>query len=98
MLPEDSRVLEFNTKNKTPSIIYADSESLTKRIDGCQNNFEKLFTTKVGQHISSGYSISIIWTFQGVENKHDVYRGEDCMKKFCESSRDSSTKINNFQK
>ena len=29
--------------------------------------------------------MSLIWTFDGMESKHDVYRGEDCMKKFCES-------------
>ena len=23
--------------------------------------------------------------FKSIENKHDVYRGNNCMKKFCES-------------
>ena len=26
--------------------------------------------------------------FKYIENKHDVYRGKDCMKKFCESLRE----------
>ena len=26
-------------------------------------------------------------TFDGIENKHNVYRGDDCMKMFCESLR-----------
>ena len=23
----------------------------------------------------------MIWTFDGIEKKHDVYRGKDCMKR-----------------
>ena len=42
--------------------------------------------------------MSTIWTFGGIENKLDVYRGEDCMKKFCESSREHEVKIINFEK
>ena len=43
-----------------PYIIYADSESLTKKIDGCANNPENSSTTKIGEHIPCGYSMSII--------------------------------------
>ena len=33
-----------------------------------------------------------IWTFDGIENKHDVYRGEDSMKKFFKSLREYARK------
>ena len=33
-----------------------------------------------------------------VENKHEVYRGKDCMKKFCESLKKYAVKIINFKK
>ena len=33
-----------------------------------------------------------------MENRHKVYRGEDCMKKFCESLREHEMKIINFEK
>ena len=36
----------------------------------------------VGEHILSGFSMSAISSFKKIENKHDVYRGKDCMKKF----------------
>ena len=39
-----------------------------------------------------------IWTFDDIENKHDVYRGEDYMKTFHESLRENATKIVNFEK
>ena len=30
------------------------------------------FTGKVGEHILSGYSMSTIWVYGGIKNKHDV--------------------------
>ena len=44
-------------------IIYADLESLIKKIDGCANNPEKSSITRIGEHIPVGYSMSTIWTF-----------------------------------
>ena len=41
--------------------------------------------------------MSTISTFRSIENKHDVYRGKDCMEKFCESLREHSLKIINFK-
>ena len=42
--------------------------------------------------------MSTISSFRSIENKHDVYRGKDCMKKFCESLREDAMKIINFKK
>ena len=42
--------------------------------------------------------MSLISTFDSVENKHDVHRGEDCMKKFCESLDEHAMEIINFKK
>ena len=42
--------------------------------------------------------MSTISSFRRIENKHDVYRGKDCMKKFCEFLREHVMKINNFKK
>ena len=36
-----------------------------------------------------------IWWYK---KKHEVYRGEDCMKKFSESLREQVLKITNFEK
>ena len=51
-------------------------------IDGCKNNPENSSTSKVSKHISSGFPISTISSFRSMENKFDVYRSKDCMKKF----------------
>ena len=58
-------------------------------IDGCKNNSEKLSTRKVSKHIPSVFSMPTISLFRSTEKLHAiftfVYRGKDCMKKFCES-------------
>ena len=36
-------------------IIYADSEYLIKKIDGCPNNPKQSSTSKIGEHIPCGY-------------------------------------------
>ena len=101
MSSEDTRTLEFNQywkSDQTPYITYVDLESLIKKIYGCNNNFERSSTAKVGEHIFCGYSVSTIWTCDGIENQHDVCRGENCMKKFCECFRIHTIKIINFEK
>ena len=37
-------------------------------------------------------------SFKNIENKHGLFRGKDCMKKFCVSLREHKTKIINFKK
>ena len=53
---------------------------------------------KYVNNIFCGYSISGIWTYDGIENNHEVCRGEDCMKKFCESLRERKMKFIKFGK
>ena len=88
MPSEKVNILEFNqymNSDKMPYIIYGDIKSLSRKIDGCGNNPENSSTTKLGEHIPCKYSMSTIWAFDHIENKHILYRREDCMKKFCES-------------
>ena len=40
--------------DKMPYIIYADIESLIKKVDGCTNNPKNFSTTKIGEHIPCG--------------------------------------------
>ena len=56
-------ILEFNQymkSDKISYIIYADTEALIKKIDGCANNPENSSTTKIGEHNPCGYSMSTI--------------------------------------
>ena len=42
--------------------------------------------------------MATVSSFKSLENKHDVYRGKDCMKKFCKSLREHVMEIINFKK
>ena len=42
--------------------------------------------------------MSTMLSFKSIEHKDDVYRGKDCMKKFCESSREQAMRIISFEK
>ena len=64
-----------------------------EKINECKNNPENSSITKVREHIPSNISISTISSLRSIENKHDVYRGSDYMKNFCESLREHATKI-----
>ena len=52
---------------------------LIEKINGYKNNPENSFTTKVGERILSDFSMPTVSLFKSRENKHDVYRGKDCM-------------------
>ena len=58
----------------------------------------KILQQKIGEHIPCRYSLSTNWTFDHIENKHTLYRGKDCMKKFCESLREHAKNIIDFEK
>ena len=100
MSSEDTEMLELNQNQKSdkaPFIICADLECIIKKIDDVRiilkigKKFLKI--TSVSEHIPSGYSMSTILSFRSIENEHDVYRGNKCMKKFYEPLREDAMKI-----
>ena len=99
MPSEDNKIFEFNQyqkSDKAPFIIHADLECLIEKIDGCENNSENSLTIKVGEHVPSVFlSISL---FKSIENEHDVYRGKDCIKVFCETLKTVHNENNYFKK
>ena len=50
------------------------------------------------KQIPSGFSMSTIYSFRSIENKHDVYRCKGCMKTFCEFLREDVVKKISFKK
>ena len=101
MPSEKDNILKFNQymkSDKMQYIIYADMESAIKKIDGYANNPENSSTTKISELIPCGYSMSTVWGFNNIENKHTLYRGEDCMKKFYEFLRERGKNMIDFEK
>ena len=64
----------------------------------CQNDLNKSSTTRINKHMPSGYSIFTNCSFDESKNKISYYRGNDCMKKFCNDLREHSTRIINYEK
>ena len=63
MPSEDTKIFEFNQYQKSdraPFIIHANIDCLIERIDECKHNPEILFTSKVGERITSGFLMSTI--------------------------------------
>ena len=58
----------------------------------------KVHLQQVSEYIPSGCSLSTISLYRSIGNKRNVYRGKDCMKKFCEFLRMHAMKIINFKK
>ena len=82
-------LFQYQKSYKAPFIIYADLECIIEKIDGCKNNLENS-TTKRKQIHSIRFTI---FSFRSLENKHDVYRGKDCIKRFSEFLRENAMKI-----
>ena len=99
MPSEDTKILEFNKHQKSakaPFIIYADLGCTIEKTDACKHNPENSSTTKLTEHIPSGFSMSTI-SLKIIQNKDDVYRGKHYMKKFCQSLREHAVKVINFK-
>ena len=45
-----------------------------------------------------GFLMSPISPSRSIENNHDIYRGKDCMKTFCEPLWENAINIINFKK
>ena len=88
---------QYQKSDKASFIIYADLECMIEKIDGCKNNPENSSTTNSSKHIPSGFSMSTVFSCRSPENKHDVYKGKDGMKKFCEFLEKHAIKIIHFK-
>ena len=98
---EVTEILESNQyqkSDKSLSVIYTDLECLKEKTDWRKNDSQNLFKRKVSEYIPLSFSIFTISWFRSIEKKHEVYKGKDCMKNFCNSLRKDVMKITNFKK
>ena len=74
----------FKKSIRVQFVIHANFEAVTEKIDSTTPNPEKSYTEKYQKHTPSGYCYYV--KKDGLENYAQpvVYRGEDCVKKFCE--------------
>ena len=86
MPEEDNKILNYNHSEKymrAPFVIYADLEPLLGKMSTCHNNPENSSTTKINDHTPFDYSLFTHCSFGTAKNKHDYYRGKNCIENFC---------------
>ena len=87
---EGQNILKFNQRDnllKASHIFYFDIETLLLKAQSCKNNPEKPHTETKVIYEPSGYSLSLVTSYDSNKNKHSYYRGKDCMEVFPNSLR-----------
>ena len=74
---------QYQQSDKAIFIIYSDLEYLIERLIDVKLML-KIHPEK-SEHIPSRFSMSTTLPLRSIESMNGVYRGKDCMKKFCES-------------
>ena len=100
MPKEDGKILKYHSGEKSLKasfIIYADLECILKKEQSCQNNPENSYTERNAKHKPSGYSCSLICSFDKTKNIYNFYRGKDCNERFCKNVKELAIEISNYK-
>ena len=65
--------------DKALFINYANLGCIIQKIDGCKNSPENSSTTKVNEHIPSGFSMSAISLFRSKDTNHNILIEYKCL-------------------
>ena len=100
MLDAKKNILESKPGKKSLKhvfVIYVDLECLLLKMNTCNNNLNKSYTTTKAVHKPSGYSLVTSCLFDKSENKQTYYRGKDCIKSLCDDLKEQLTRITNYE-
>ena len=64
--------------------MYADFESILEPMQGPANDPMSSSTRGINNHVPSGWCVRNKFAYGKIESPLKLYRGEDCVKKFCE--------------
>ena len=95
-MPKKGSTVEFyNGQNqfKVPFMMYADFKAILNPVQGPSPDPSKPYTKEVNQHIPSGLCIYSNFAYGEVENPLRLYRGEDCVQKFCEYIKEEAKRL-----
>ena len=71
----------FHKQMKAPFVIYADFESVVRKISGCEPPKDGSCTVKTAKHEACGFANTIVRS-DGATSGPRVYRGQDAAHKF----------------
>ena len=77
--------------------IYVDLECLLKKEQSCENSSKNSYTERKAKHKPSGYSLSLICSFDETKNRHKFYRRKDCIERFCNDLNEFATETINYK-
>ena len=86
IMPHKKPIVQYSDGQfqfKVPFIMYADFESILKPIQGAGNDPMIFCSRGVNNHVPSGWCVCSEFSHGKVENPLKLYRGKDCVKKFC---------------
>ena len=107
-MPGKGSKIEFCDRQnqfKVPFIMSADFESILEPIQGpatveqgfTSRNPNKVptgpYTSKVTKHLPSGWRVYSKFTYREVKNPLKLYRGKDCLEKFCDYIRQEAHRL-----
>ena len=96
-MPSKGLTIEFYDRQnqfKVPFIMYTDFEAiLESQIQGSSPDPNEPYTKEVNRHIPSGYCIYSKFAYGEVEAPLRLYRGEDCVEKFCEYIKEEAIRL-----
>ena len=97
---EDNKTIRVEMPNKGSTIEFYDGQNQFKVLFMMYTDFEAIlepiqrpspdpkgpYTKKVNQHIPSGFCVYSKFAYGEVKDPLKLYRGEDCVEKFCDHS------------
>ena len=95
-MPKKGPTIEFydgQNQFKVPFMMYADFEAILKPIQGPSPDPEEPYTKEVNQHMPSGFCVYSKFAYGEVESPLRLYRGEDCVEKFCGHIREEAKRL-----
>lgn len=85
-MPKKGSKVQFQDHHRqmpAPFVVYADFETITEKVSGCQQRAEKSFTDKYQQHAACSYGYKLACCYDGQYSKPvKIDRGEEPVNKF----------------
>ena len=78
---------------KVPFIMYADFESILEPIQGVGNDPTISSPRGINNHVPSGWCVCSQFAYGKAENPLKLYRGNDCVEKFCDHITEEARRL-----
>ena len=95
-MPSKGSTIEFydgQNQFKVPFMMYADFEAILEPMQGSIPYPKGPYTKDINRHIPSGFCVYSKFAYGKVENPSRLYRGKDCVEKFCDHIKEEAYRL-----